>query len=239
MIDFIIHEENLLYSCNYLDAIEQVLMNYDVEYDITYYDNNKNNYRKLENKHSFKVFLFGSENNVLNSIKYIREELDDWQSMIIVLTNSEQLKYKLLDSRLLLVDIIDKSTNYLSRLKSDIQICLKNYDKRPNKLKYTYKKIIYNIDLYKILYIEKEQDNKRCIIYTNESKYYIQGNLVIVEKLLDKRFIKVSRSYIINLEQVSSYDNKKNIINLKNNKKLIGIVSRNNKKTLQRRLRKI
>ena len=120
----------------------------------------------------------------------------------------------------------------------NIQICLKNYDQRPNSLRYTYKNILYNIEYNKILYIEKEQDNKRCIIHTKNKKHYIQGTLNNVYKLLDNRFIKSSRSFIINLEQVYSYDIKNNIITFKNNNKFDG-VSRDNKKVIINYLRRV
>ena len=79
--------------------------------------------------------------------------------------------------------------------------------------------------------VQKEQDNKRCIIKTIEKDYYIQGNLHQIESQLDKRFIKCNRSYIINLEQVESYDIKKNILKFKNGIELYA-VSRNKKKEI-------
>ena len=128
----------------------------------------------------------------------------------------------------------NKSVNI--KLTRAIQICLKNYDKRPNTLRYSYKDIAYNIEFMKILYIEKEPDNKRCIIKTLDKDYYIPGTIKQIYNMLDKRFIKGSRSYIINLEQILTYDIKNNIITFKN-KNTLNTVSRNNKKDIVNYLR--
>ena len=135
-----------------------------------------------------------------------------------------------------ILDTIIKNSHLECQLKRDIQICLKNYDQRPNSLKYTYKKINYILEYRNIIYIEKEQDNKRCIIKTSNNKYYIQGNLKTVKRLLDNRFFQSSRSFIINLEQVEKYDAKNNMIYFKNNLKK-DVLSRNNKKDFLRMMR--
>ena len=167
-------------------------------------------------------------------IEYIREELDDWQSLIIM--TQENKKDNINHRNFFILDTIMKNSHLECQLKRDIQICLKNYDQRPNSLKYTYKKINYILEYRNIIYIEKEQDNKRCIIKTNNNKYYIQGNLKTIKKLLDNRFFQSSRSFIINLEQVEKYDTKNNIIYFKNKQKK-DVLSRNNKKDFIRMIR--
>ena len=231
MIEFIICEDEKDFRVKYENITEQVMMNYDLEYKIASFSEYSSNWKqKISNNH-FKIFILDlktKQGSGLDAARYIREELDDWQSMIIIVTAYPEYKYEALGKRLMLVDFVYKLDDYENRLKNAIKISLKNFDKRPNKLKYTYKKVIYNIDYQKIIYIEKEQDNKRCIIKTNDKEYYIQGNLNQIEKLLDKRFVKCSRSYIINLEQVESYNIKSNILTFKNGETLYA-VSRNKK----------
>ena len=235
MIDFIMVDDNLYYLHKSKKIIDKVMMNYDIEYNFIAYDK----YRKeLLNKDSFKVYIISYKNDSLELIKYIREELDDWKSLIIILYKNKEDKNKILRNNLFILDYINRSRNYDEKLLRNIQICLKNYDQRPNSLKYKYKNTSYNIEFQKILYIEKEQDNKRCIIRTIEKEYYIPGTLNKVLKLLDKRFIKSSRSFIINKEQMLFYDIKSNIIMFKNNMYLHG-VSRDNKKDILNYLRGI
>ncbi len=235
MIDFIMVDDNLYYLHKSKKIIDKVMMNYDIEYNFIAYDK----YRKeLLNKDSFKVYIISYKNDSIELIKYIREKLDDWKSLIIVLYKNNEDKNKVLKNNLFIVDYINRNKNFEEKLLRNIQICLKNYDQRPNSLKYKYKNTSYNIEFQKILYIEKEQDNKRCIIRTIEKEYYIPGTLNKVSKLLDKRFIKSSRSFIINKEQMLFYDIKSNIIMFKNNMYLHG-VSRDNKKDILNYLRGI
>ncbi len=234
MIDFIICEDEKEFAKKYQEIAEKVMMNYDIEYKFNVFSGYTNNWKKLSKNDNFKVYILDlktKEGSGLDAARYIREELDDWQSMIIVVTAYPEFKFEALGKRLMLVDFVNKFDNFNQRLTQAIQISLKNFDKRPNSLKYTYKKTVYNIEFSKIIYIEKEQDNKRCIIKTMEKDYYIQGNLNQVELLLDKRFVKCNRSYIINLEQVESYNTKSNILYFKNGTSLYA-VSRNKKKEI-------
>lgn len=235
MIDFIIINDDLYYLNNSKNIIDKVMMNYDINYDFIVFDK----YRKeLLNKDNFKIYIISYKEDTIEMIKYIRETLDDWKSLIIIIYKDREEKMKLIKEDLFIVDYINKKKHLEEKLYRNIQICLKHYDQRPNSLKYSYKNVSYNIDFDKIIYIEKEQDNKRCIIKTLNKEYYIPGTLKSVYKLLDKRFIKSSRSFIINKEQMLSYDTKKNIIKFKNKIKL-DAVSRDKKKYIINYLRGI
>lgn len=234
MIEFIICEDEKEFVNIYKDIIEKAMMNYDIEYKYNVFEGYNKKWKKITTSGNFKIYILDlktKEGSGLDAARYIREELDDWQSMIIIVTAYPEYKYEALGKRLMLVDFVSKLDSLSLRLSQAIQISMKNYDKRPNSLKYSYKKIVYNIDYQKIIYIEKEQDNKRCIIKTLEKDYYIQGNLNQIEKLLDKRFVKCNRSYIINIEQVESYNKKDNILTFKNGFQVYA-VSRNKKKEI-------
>lgn len=235
MIDFIVVEDNLYYINESKKIIDKVMMSYDMDYYFMVYDK----YRKeLLNKDNFKIYIISYQKDSIKLIKYIREELDDWKSLVIILYKDKKDKEELLKENLFIVDYINKRKHFEEKLLRNIQICLKNYDQRPNSLKYTYKNILYNIEFNKILYIEKEQDNKRCIIYTKNKKYYIPGTLNNLIKKLDNRFIKSSRSYIINTEQISSYDIKSNILTFKGKIRL-NCISRDNKRMIINHLRRV
>ena len=235
MIDFIMTEDDLYYINESKKIIDKIMMNYDIDYNFIALDK----YRKeLLNKDYFKIYIISYKEDTIEMIKYIREELDDWKSLIIILYKEREEKIKIIKENLFIVDYINKRKHFEEKLFRNIQICLKNYDQRPNSLKYTYKNTLYNIEFNKIIYIEKEQDNKRCIIHTKNKRFYIQGTLNNVYKLLDNRFIKSSRSYIVNTEQISSYNIKDKILTFKNKIKL-DCVSRDNKKVIINYLRRI
>lgn len=235
MIEFIIYDEEEKYLKVYKQIIEKVMINYDFEYKVTITNNNQ----ELFNQENFKVFILNIKTNDkkgINLAKKIREQKNDWQSMIILISKSLNKKQELVDARLMLIDYIIKSDNYEKRFQEAIKISLKNYDSRPNKLKYSYKNTIYNIEFQRIIYIEKEQDNKRCLIKTGLKEFYFPGNLAKIEKILDQRFIKCNKSYVINIEQVECYNIKDNIITFKNGYQ-INSISRNKRKELIEHLR--
>lgn len=235
MINFVICEEDTSYITAYKKYIDKIMMNFDIEYDYHIFHGYTAKWKEFTSQEAgFKVYIMAiktKEGSGLEAAQYIREQLDDWQSMIIMISVYIDYKYEALSKRLMLVDYISKFDNIETRLGDAIKICLKNYDKRPKTLKFTFKKIIYNIEFSKILYIEKEQDNKRCICKTTEGNYYIAGTLATVSKMLDHRFIQICRSIIINGEQIESYNVKSNIITFKNKEEL-NAISRNKKKEI-------
>lgn len=235
MIDFIVVEDNLYYINESKKIIDKVMMSYDMDYYFIVYDK----YRKeLLNKDNFKIYIISYQEDSIKLIKYIREELDDWKSLVIILYKDRKDKEELLKENLFIVDYINKRKHFEEKLLRNIQICLKNYDQRPNTLKFCYKKVFYQIDYKDIIYIEKEQENKRCIIKTIDKEYYIPGSLNKIQKLLDDRFFKCSKSHIINMEQMSYYNRKTNLIKFRNGLE-ITTLSRTKKKELINYLRYI
>lgn len=202
MINFIIEEEKLK------EVIDNYMMNYNYTYDIKIYDSYKEN-----NYFNIYILNYDSKNILdINKIKRIRYKLDDWSSIIILLIKNDKDKYSLFDKRFMILDIISTEKDFKERLKEDILISIKNLDKKNNILKFTYKGSIYNIPFQDILFIENDSENKRCLIKTNNNNYYIPLTLSKLIDNLDNRFIKCSRSYIINLEKVRIYNTKNNII---------------------------
>ena len=238
MIKFIIYDESKENKKHIYDEIDKEMMKSDIEYQKDYIT--EFNKLKKNNDEYFKIYILNQTNiskSGLEVAKYIRETLDDWKSIIIFISNTNEYRLNILTKRLYVLDYI-LIENIKYDLKELINICLKNYDSRPKELNYKYKSINYNIPFKDIIYIEKEQDNKRCIIHTLKDDYYIQSTLSKLISNLDDRFIKSSKSYIINIEQVLQYNTKENIITF-NNKRQIFEISRNMKKEIVNKLRKV
>ena len=238
MIKFIIYDESKENKELIYDEIDKEMMKSDIEY-LKEYITEFNTLKKINDEY-FKIYILNQINiskSGLEVAKYIREELDDWKSIIIFISNTNEYKLNILTKRLYVLDyILIEDIKY--ELKELINICIKNYDSRPKELKYKYKSINYNIPFRDIIYIEKEQDNKRCIIHTLKEDYYIQSTLAKLISNLDDRFIKSSKSYIINIEQVLQYNTKENIITFKDKNQIFEI-SRNMKKEIISKLRKV
>ena len=86
--------------------------------------------------------------------------------------------------------------------------------------------------------MEKQKVFETEYKYIKNKKYYIPGTLNNLIKKLDNRFIKSSRSYIINTEQISSYDIKSNILTFKGKIRL-NCISRDNKRMIINHLRRV
>lgn len=240
MINYLIMEDNINDLLLYKNIIDKVMMNYDINYNISIIDRYTKLIHKFLEKDSFKIYILHLEKHKKTKelIKKIREELDDWKSLIIILYDNIEFLRELQEENLFILHYLNKNNNINNSLYRDIQICMKNYDQRPNSLKYCYKKTYYNIEYRNIIYIEKEKDNKICKIKTKENHYYIPGSLKKIENKLDRRFIKCNKNYIINMEQVDRYNIKENIIVFKNKEK-VNIISRTKKKEIENYFRKI
>lgn len=225
MIEFVILEQDKKLYNKIKTILEKELMNYDYNYIIS----------EKETNNKFKIYIidYTNKDKFLEKIRY---ENNDWSSMIIVISDSK-LIHSIEKQKIMPVDIIDKGNKMFEDiLLRSVKIALRNYDSRPKTIKYKYKTTYYNIDLKDIIYIEKEKESKRVIIKTKEEDYYYPSSLTEIEKRLDNRFIKCSRSYIINKEQVKQYNTKENIIVLKSGD-TVEEISRNKKKDLINYLR--
>ena len=239
MIEFIIFDNTKDNFKIIEKEIDKEMMSYDLDYKTR-------NYSILEevktntNNDNFKIYILNQTNirgTGLEIAKYIRESLDDWKSIIIFISKTDDYKINVLTKSLYILDyiLIEDIKNKLQNL---IKISMKIYDSRPKELKFKYKNNSYNISFKDIVYIEKEKDSKRCIIYTKKNKYSIQSNLNEILSKLDDRFIKCSRTYIISKDEMSSYNTKDNIITFKNKKEIYEI-SRDKKKEIISYLRNV
>ena len=240
MIEFIIYDESKENKIIIEDIIDKEMINENIDYKKEYFHEFSKTLREKISNETFKIYILNQTNiskSGLEIAKYIREKQDDWKSIIIFISKTNEFKINIFTKRLFILDyiLIDSLKNQLNQL---IKISLKNYYTKPKELKYKYKSNNYSIPFKDIIYIEKEQDSKRSIIHTTNNEFFINMNLSSIISKLDDRFIKSSKSYIINIEQVLGYNTKENIITF-SNKKQIYEVSRNKKKEIINKLRKV
>lgn len=235
MINFVICEDEAVLAKKYKLEIEKFMMNYDIDYEFHMFNGYNKEWREYAREDDcFKIYLLDiktEHGSGLDAARLIREEFDDWVSMIIIISSYTEYRYDALGKRLMLVDFINKLDNCETRLRQALQICIKHYDKRHKVLRYTYKNTAYSIELRHILLIEREPDSKKCTIKTLHGEFYIQDTIKNILKQLDNRFVKSCRSTIINIEQILSYDYKYNKLKFKNDLETSSI-SRDKKKEI-------
>lgn len=220
MINFIICEDEPELLKEYKNQIDKFMMKYDIDYKCHVFDcYNKKWKRAIKEIKGFKIYLLDirtDEGSGIDAARLIREEYDDWVSMIIMISGYAEYKYEALGKRLMLVDFINKLDHSEQKLQDALLICMKHYDNKYKCLRYTYKNVAYNIEFKNIIMVEKEMDSKRCMIHAEDGDYPIQGSLNEVLERLDKRFFKCNRAVAVNVEQIQSYNFTKNVVIFKN-----------------------
>lgn len=220
MINFIICDDNEKFAIKVRQIVENYMMNYDI--DTKYYmfeDYGNKFYKTVDKLEGFNVYILDIETkngSGLDATRHIREELDDWNSIIMLITVHNELKYEALGNRLFLLDFINKFDNYENKLKEDLERTIKNYDNRKKCLTFEYNRVIKKIDFKHIIMISKEKDSKKCEIITTYGEYEIHNTINNILKNLDERFIKINRSTIINIDHIVEYDSSENKLTLKN-----------------------
>ncbi len=241
MLNFIICDDNVEFTKYMKDLIDKFMMNYDMDYKCILRHDYDQKFREVVAKEiGFKVYFLDIQtehSSGLDAARCIREEFDDWVSIIVIITAYNQYKYDALSNRLYLLDYINKLDNCENKVKEVLEVSIKHYDHRYKTLSYEYNHIIHKVEYRHIIYIEKEPDSKKCKIKTTYGENYINATINQMDKILEKdaRFVKVSRSMIINVDQVSEYDPHEGKL-VFNNGETTYQVSRDYKKELKQRV---
>jgi len=220
MINFIICEDEVMFSSTFEKIISKCMMAYNIDYNVHFFDGYGTDFENyVKTSSDFNVYLLDIKTKCstgINAARMIREKYNDWASMVMIITSHEEYKYEALSKRLMLVDFINKLDDYEPEISNAIKIAMKNYGERPNMLTYEYRKTLYRIDLKDIMLIEKEPNAGRCIIHTSDQKYIVPKSLNSIEVMLDKRFLRVHKSAIVNIDNLKRLDPVKNKMTFKN-----------------------
>ena len=235
VLNFIVCDDEIEFRKIMIKEIEKYMMSYDTNYKIYELDSYDKKFEDLAAKEiGFKVYFLDIRTNNgsgIDAARYIREELEDWTSIIVIITAFSEYRYEALSKRLYLLDFISKFDNCKKKIKEILKIVYNKYNNRENCLSYEYNYTLYKIELKNIILIEKEQESKRCIIYTTYGTYKAPFTLNSLSKQLDKRFLKVHKSLIINVDKIRTYNIKENEIIFKNGMSTT-LISRSGKKEL-------
>jgi len=227
MINFILYDDEKNFLQKNKKLVEKSMMNCDYDYKCHIFEEYNDKFENIiKSNIGFKVYLLdieGKNKSGLDIVRIIREKYDDWSSIIIMITNHNEFKYDALSNRLYLMDFINKLDNWEEILKEDIKRIMKSYTNSSDCLTYEFNHSLKRIEFKNIIYIEKEKDSKKCIIHTLYGDQPIGGTIGDVLDRLDNRFIKTSRSTIINTKQVLEYDKANNEIFFLNGEKTTDI----------------
>ena len=220
MLNFVVCDNSKDFRKKIESIVDEYMMKCDIDYKtFTFEEYNKGFRDVVKSDTGFKVYFLDIRMGDVSGIeaaRMIREEYDDWSSIILMITSHNEYRYEALGNRLFLLDFISKNDGCEERIEENIKRALKNYNNIEKSLSYELNHIIKRIEYRHILYIEKEQDSKRCIIKTIHGEQLIRRNLSEIEKTLDRSFMKVHRSVLVNVDLIKEYDASENKITFKN-----------------------
>lgn len=213
----VVVEDNSILREREIEAIRKALKDYD--YKIVEYSDFTKELKKLIQTPDFKIYVLDIE--LLNSsgidiANYIRD-YDD-MSEIIMCSFHYELEYKILKSKLKILDFVSKYDNAYVNLTN---LILEVFNKHSRKvLKITDKGAILFIVIKDILYISKEKNTRKCVIKTFNNEYLVNKNLEEIKQELNSDFIQVSRNCIVNQNNVEEYNFKDSKIKFKNGEEI-------------------
>ena len=220
MIKFIIIEDDKNTIKNVENIIKKSLFDKDIIYDKAIYTKyDKSLAKEIEDNTSIKIYIMDIElENSISGIeiaKKIRE--NDWESNIIFITTHDKMFESVFRKVYNVFDFIEKYDNMEDRLTKDIlDISKHNFDYKT--FKYSTNNVDVQIYLKSINYFTRDSKERKIVINTDNNEFYINMTIKELEKLLDSRFIKVSRSTLVNKDNIMEINWNKGFFILKNGK---------------------
>ena len=224
MINIIIYEDNEEMQKLYQEVVRSFFQSQKIKIKFYIFSSYiRNLEKKLASIPGKKLFILDIEvpgKSGLDLARTIRNE-GDWMSPLMVITSYENLKSTGFTSKLLMLDFISKRENIRKRLWEALETV---YDILHMKDTYTfqYNGKLFHVPFDDILYFEKDLNDNYTFLYTEDFAYKIKESITQIGKKLEQHsmFLKVHRSCIVNINQIS-------MLNLKEKRIYLGKYSTN------------
>ena len=234
MLRFIVCEDNKDFLGRLCTVVNKIMMPYNFEYKI----NKFNSYTKelseiIKRKNEQKVYILDIELGDISGLEIASEiRENDLESIIIFVTSHNECKNDIFYSRLLAIDYIAKDRLWEDRFESTLDYTIKAINRR-RVLAFEFNYNSYRIPFDDILYIEKVQDNQKCIINTeNGSQFEIISTISDLIEKLGPNFFQSHKSCIINIDKIKKINYADNTITFINNE-CVYLLSNRKKKQLR------
>ena len=218
MLRFIICEDNKEFLNRLRTIVNKVMMPYNFEYKVNTFTQYNNEVEELiQRQNEQKIYVLDIELAEISGLEIASEiRENDMESIIIFVTCHNECRNDIFYSRFLALDYISKDRLWASRFEETIEYVVKSFHKN-RMLIFEYNHNSYRIPYSDILYIEKVQDNQKCMIHTEKGEEYpISCSIATLVKTLGKGFFQSHKSCIVNLEKISKVDYNENLITFHN-----------------------
>jgi len=214
---FVLVDDDVTSIDSVKSTIRDVLFSYNLEYEICVYKNyNKGLNEEILDQSMLKTYILSIDLNQsvsgIDIAKFIRK--NDCNSFIIFLTNHGDMFETVHRSVNNIFEFIEKYQNMTKRLAKDIRKIIE-YKLDNKSLVYKYKSCLYKIYYKSIIYLEVKE--RKLIINTNCKNYESNKTLKEMLNTLDLRFIRVSKSLIVNKDYINELNWNKGYVKFNNN----------------------
>ena len=221
MIRFIICDDNEQASDKISKTITKSMINYPYEYEVSKFTCFNSNLNKIINTPGEKkIYILDIELPKISGLEIaskIRKK--DWKSIIIFVTAHPECKNDIFYSRLLALDFISKYHLYEKRLEETINVAVNSLSDTKT-LVFHNRSTTYQIPYEDIIYIEKLNGQRKCLIATrNGTSFTIRENISTLYDNLENNFYRCHKSCIVNIKEIKKVDYNEGLITFKNDLK--------------------
>jgi two-component system, LytTR family, response regulator AgrA len=213
MLNFIICDDQEKIRKSVKNVICKLMMPVDAEYKTFEFSSYEKEFINIINQEiGTRIYILDIEMGYKSGIdmaQRIREK--DWQSLIIILTAHYELAFEAFKKRLLLLDFISKFDNYEKKLYDSLFLARQIIDSKDH-LQFCFNRTAYRIPLSDIIYIAKDETERRTKIKTFYEEYYTLMSLNEISKNLNFSFLRTHRACFVNLNKIKELDYKNKII---------------------------
>ena len=234
MLRFIVCEDNKDFLGRICNVVNKTMINYNFEYKISKFTGYTKEVEEIiTKKYEQKIYILDIELGDISGLEIASEIREhDLDSIIIFVTSHNECRNDIFHSRLLAIDYIPKDRFWEGRLESTLEYTIKTVNRR-RVLAFEFNYNSYRVPFNDIIYIEKVQDNQKCLINTeNGSQFEIMATITELSKTLGPNFFQSHKSCIINIDKIKRINYADNTITFINNE-CVYLLSNRRKKQLR------
>ncbi len=205
MINIIICDDNLTDAKKIERIVKRVMTHREYKIHM-FHDYNKDFLKIVNADLPNKIYLLDIETPSRSGIDIARKiRKNDFVSVIIFLTGHDELGRVVAKKNLMCLNFINKFDNLKENLTKSLELALLIVGQK-RIIHITSRKIIYNIDLDKILYVTHDTVARKTIIVTDIKTYHISISMNKVISELPSYFVQVHRSCYANSKRIDTID---------------------------------
>lgn len=232
MLRYIICEDNKDFLSRLSTIVNKVMMPYNFDYKISRFTHYTSEITEIiKRKNEQKVYILDIELPEVSGLEIASEIREhDLESIIIFVTSHNEFRNDIFYSRLLALDYIPKDRLWSDRFENTMKHTIKVINRR-RVLLFNFNYNAYRIPFDEILFIEKMQENQKCLINTEDGEQYeIISSISGLSKKLGPSFFQSHKSCIINVEKIRKINYSDNTITFTNGDCLYLLSNRNKKR---------